>query len=69
MKQPTDSDSLSSASSEKDTAHREWDNTLIVYSSVEGYVSFRDRRTGSWLISAMCKVTYTFSILAKKGEH
>ena len=55
--QPTDS--LLSASSEEEK-ERDWDNTLICWSTVDGYVSYRDKVTGSWLISAMCKVCYHF---------
>ena len=62
--EPTDSDSVFSASSERES-NREWDDTIVCYSSVEGYVSFRNRVTGSWLISAMCKVRYNFFMLFK----
>ena len=48
-------DSLLDTSSDIESA-RDWDNTLICWSTVEGYVSYRDLKKGSWLISAMCKV-------------
>ena len=53
--QPT-TDSLLDTSADVESA-RDWDNTLICWSTVEGYVSYRDLKEGSWLISAMCKVS------------
>ena len=58
--QPTDT--LLYASSEEES-DRDWDNTLICWSTVEGYVSYRDRIEGSWLISALCKVRQFLIVL------
>ena len=36
-----------------------WEDMLIAYSTLPGYVSYRDVFRGTWFIESICKVTLT----------
>ncbi|XP_051163975.1 caspase-6 [Leptopilina boulardi] len=40
----------------EDTLHRNYEDTLIVHSTVPGHYSYRDTITGAWFIQILCKV-------------
>ncbi|XP_043481325.1 caspase Dronc [Leptopilina heterotoma] len=41
---------------ESDILHRNYEDTLIVHSTVPGHYSYRDTCTGAWFIQILCKV-------------
>lgn len=45
----------------RDTGTRNFSDVLIVQSTLPGYVSYRDRVYGSWLIQALCNVFMTMA--------
>lgn len=40
---------------------RNYSDMLIVYSTLSGYVSFRDRITGSWFIHYLCSIFMNYA--------
>lgn len=41
---------------EEDSLHRNYEDTLIVHSTIPGHYSYRDVITGAWFIQILCKV-------------
>lgn len=41
---------------EIDILHRNYEDTLIVHSTVPGHISYRDKHNGAWFIQILCKV-------------
>ena len=48
--------------SRKTSNHPTWEDMLIAYSTLPGYVSYRDIYRGTWFIECICKVSISVSI-------
>ncbi|XP_014211578.1 caspase Dronc [Copidosoma floridanum] len=44
-----------------DLSSRNYEDTLIAYATLPGYVSYRDKYTGSWFIQILCEVFMNYA--------